>query len=112
MPDLLLYRKKNNCIKEIKSSGPPLGAYLDYPYEKYGTEVNTDDVILTMTDGFSERFNEQEEIFGYDKCRDVLKEVVAQTSHQMIDQFKKKSDDWAGSREPEDDITFVILKCK
>lgn len=112
MPDSLVYRKKNDCIEEIKSSGPPLGAYADYPYEKYSSEISTDDVILTMTDGFAERFNEQEEIFGYEKCKDILKEVVAETSRQMIDHFNKKSDDWARSREPDDDLTFLILKCR
>lgn len=51
-------------------------------------------------------------MFGYDKCKDVLKEVVAENSSQMINHFNKKGDDWAGSREPDDDMTFVILKCK
>lgn len=112
MPDLLVYRKKNNCVEEIKSSGPPLGAYADYHYKKYSSGISTDDVILTMTDGFAERFNEQEEIFGYEKCKDILKEVITGTSRQMIDYFNKKSDGWAGSREPDDDMTFVIAKCK
>ena len=39
MPDLLIYRHKNNSVDEIKSSGPPLGAYVDYSYEKYSTEI-------------------------------------------------------------------------
>jgi serine phosphatase RsbU (regulator of sigma subunit)/ligand-binding sensor domain-containing protein len=112
MPDLLIYRDKNNFVDEMKSSGPPLGAYVDYTYEKYSTEIDTRDVILSMSDGFVERFNEHDEMIGYDKCKDIFKEVVNGNSCEIIDCLNKKSDDWAGSREQDDDIAFVVLKHK
>jgi serine phosphatase RsbU (regulator of sigma subunit)/ligand-binding sensor domain-containing protein len=112
MPDLLIYRNKNKLIDEVKSSGPPLGAYIDYPYEKYYTEIESGDAIFSMSDGFAERFNENGEMIGYAKCKNIFKEVVNSNSCEIIDCLNKKGDAWAGSREQDDDITFVILKHK
>jgi len=110
MPGLLIYRNNNDLIEEITSSGPPLGAYPEYLYKKTSTEICSNDVILSMSDGFAERLNENDEIIGYDKCKEIFKETVSTPSKEIIKYFNKKSDDWAGTRDPEDDMTFLVLK--
>jgi len=112
MPDLLIYKNKKNTIEEISSGGPPLGAYADFSYKKISAEIESGDVTLSMSDGFAERFNDNEEMFGYKRCKEIFKEVVNKPCSEIIECLNEKGQDWAGSREQDDDITFVILKHK
>jgi len=112
MPNLLIYKNKSNTIEEIASVGPPLGAYADFSYKKISVEIESGDVTLSMSDGFAERFNDNEEMFGYKRCKNIFKEVVNKPCSEIIDCLNETGQDWAGSREQGDDITFVTLKCK
>jgi len=110
MPDMLIYNNLKNLVYDIKSGGPPLGAFADYPFELHKSEISKDDVLLLMSDGFAERFNEQEEIINFERCFQILTEFGKNTPSEIIDNFIKKGDEWAGTKQPDDDITFVVLK--
>ena len=112
MPDLLIYKKNNDSVKEIESSGPPLGAFCDYIYKMHKTKISQGDVILSMSDGFIERFNTKDEMLGSERCKQIFRGIASTSSREMIDQFLKAGDEWGGSRQQDDDITFVVMKCK
>jgi ligand-binding sensor domain-containing protein/serine phosphatase RsbU (regulator of sigma subunit) len=112
MPGLLIYKKRNNAIEEIEASGPPLGAICDYSYKLYKTSLSKGDVILSMSDGFIERFNEKDELLGYDTCKQIFRKVAFANSQEIINHFVKEADEWGGSIPQYDDITFVIIKCR
>jgi serine phosphatase RsbU (regulator of sigma subunit)/ligand-binding sensor domain-containing protein len=110
MPDLLIYEKENNMVKEIKSGGPPLGAFVNHTYMSDKSKISKNDVILLMSDGFAERFNENDEMLDYKRCINFYHNVASSSPSEIIDSLIKKGDEWAGRREQDDDITFVILK--
>jgi len=110
MPELLIYRKDTVNIKEIEPSGPPLGAFCDYDYKITKAELSPGDVILLMSDGFLERQNEKNEIFGIESCKTIFKQIADSTPQEMINRLVRESDEWANKRMQDDDITFISIK--
>jgi len=112
MPPLLAYQSKVNRLIEVESSGPPLGAFSNLNYEINNYELSTGDIIVLMSDGFAERMNENKEIFGWDKGKELLAGMNGLSADQIVKEFVKTSDQWGGERPQDDDITFVAIKVK
>lgn len=107
-----IYRKSTDTISEIESTGPPLGGLVNSNYIKNNFELSHGDVILLLTDGFTERFNEKGEILGDVKAKEILKKTADKNSDMIVREFVKACDEWGGSRQQDDDITFVAIKLK
>jgi serine phosphatase RsbU (regulator of sigma subunit) len=46
------------------------------------------------------------------KVRNKFEEIAEQRPEQIIEIMKNEGSDWAGDTDPEDDITFVVIKVK
>jgi sigma-B regulation protein RsbU (phosphoserine phosphatase) len=112
MPPTLYYNCVKNSIEEIEASGPPLGGFPNFGYEINKYELSKGDVIILMSDGFSERMNNKKEIFGWNKGKELLSQMNYLSSDQIVREFVKVNDEWGGTREQDDDITIVVLKVK
>ena len=112
MPPVLYYQSSTRNVVEVESSGPPLGGFMNFKYEKCDYKLTPGDVIVVMTDGFAERRNNAKEIYGWDKGREILSRIKDQTSDRIIAQFVDVNDDWGEGNPQDDDITFVVIKVK
>ena len=112
MPHTLLYRKSNKDIEEIALKGMPLGAVIDFPYQTQSTELFAGDTLLLLSDGLPELFNKEKEMFGYDRVTTEYEKVAEQTPKEIIEHMKNAGSAWVGNAEPDDDVTFVVLKMK
>ena len=112
MPHALLYRKSNKDIEEIALKGMPLGAVIDFPYQTQSTELFAGDTLLLLSDGLPELFNKEKEMFGYDRVTTEYEKVAEQTPEEIIEHMKNAGSAWVGNAEPDDDVTFVVLKMK
>jgi serine phosphatase RsbU (regulator of sigma subunit) len=65
-----------------------------------------------MSDGFPELFNEQGDIFDYDRVKTTFAEVAHRTPREIVEQFVGAGESWAGGAPQKDDMTFVVLKVK
>ncbi|MBA2502700.1 MAG: SpoIIE family protein phosphatase, partial [Pyrinomonadaceae bacterium] len=110
MPSPLVYRAATNEVEEITLKGMPLGSIVSFPYQQQELKLNAGDVVLMMSDGFPERFDEAHEMIGDERARALLKEVAHESSDQIIKRFVSEGDAWAGARAQDDDVTFVVLK--
>ena len=112
MPPLLYYQSSLNQVVEIESTGPPLGGFKHFNYNSNEYVLSKGDIILFMTDGFAERMNENDKLFGWTKGKELLADMVDLNANQLIEEFVKASDSWGGEKSQEDDITFVAIKVK
>ncbi len=51
-------------------------------------------------------------MYGCDKVKDTFSETADQNAEIIIEYLKNKVTDWMGGQEPDDDVTFVVLKMK
>jgi serine phosphatase RsbU (regulator of sigma subunit) len=112
MYPFLIFEKATGVVREVESIGPPLGAFPNFNYTNNEFELSTGDVIVLMTDGFTERLNERKEMLGDEKAKAILSEVAGASTNEIIERFVKECDDWGGDRPQDDDVTFVVIKIK
>jgi serine phosphatase RsbU (regulator of sigma subunit) len=112
MPESLIYNKKTDLVNKVNSCGPPLAAFDNYEYKKYQTKINCGDILLLMTDGCAERFDENNEIFGYERCVNIFKSSKNSLPSEIIANIVNEGDVWVGKNEQTDDITLIVIKHK
>jgi len=112
MPPVFIYKSESQSIEEHVIKGMPLGTFSDFPYSLVESSIKTGDTILMMSDGFPELFNENKEMFGYKRTRNLFEELATETPEVIITKLKDAGSEWVNNREPDDDVTFVVIKFK
>ena len=110
MPPALIYRSKNKTVEEFRLQALPLGGTDDFNYSERNSSIGPGDVLLLMSDGFPELFNEKKEILDYYRAKEIFGSVAELSSHKIIDKLCNEADNWQGDAQQEDDITFVVVK--
>jgi phosphoserine phosphatase RsbU/P len=112
MPPILVYRAADRIVEEVPLRGAPLGALSAYAYHQAEITLAPDDVVLLMSDGLPERFNPESELFEYERTKEALSAHACSTPRAIVDGLLRMSDEWAGGRPLNDDLTLVVLKRK
>lgn len=112
MPPLLHYKAESGELSQVLVKGLPLGAAVEFPYEKKSIEANLGDVLLLMSDGLIELFNQQKEMLGMEKVSEVFKNAVHHSAEEIISKLTALAESWAGKDIQQDDITLMVLKAK
>ncbi len=112
MPPIFIYRSKSKSVDEILIKGMPLGAISNFPYSSEETKLQKGDNILLMSDGFPELMNGDGEIFGYERTRKLFGKIGNKKPDEIISKLNDAGKRWLNGREPDDDVTFVVLKVK
>src|SRR5262245_8085395 len=112
MPSALIYRAARRFVEEISLRGVPLGSLTTYSYRERSLSLAPGDVVVLMSDGYPERFNDNNEMLDYGSAKSVLLEIAILPPQEIIDVFVKIADKWADGRPQNDDMTFVVMKVK
>jgi len=112
MPPVYIYRKSNSIIEEIEFNGMPLGAMNDSKFEVNEFELKAEDTVLMLSDGFPELTNDSNEMYGYDRTKTEFHSVGAKEPEEIVDHLKNSASQWVNGKEPDDDVTFVVIKVK
>ena len=112
LPSLYHYVKSKNEINELDIHSLPLGAMSSDNYTATTIKLAKDDVILMLTDGFPELQNKNEELYGYEKLEKSFEKVVEKSPNEIINYLKDEGSKWVEDEDPDDDVTFVVIKVK
>jgi phosphoserine phosphatase RsbU/P len=81
----LIFQDRGSGIKEIPSSGPPLGMKEKHDYFPFELTLNPHDKILCYTDGMVETTDDSGNMFGIERIKDiVLAGINENTDNQSI----------------------------
>ncbi|MDX1701230.1 MAG: PP2C family protein-serine/threonine phosphatase, partial [Melioribacteraceae bacterium] len=112
MPPIFIYKRDSQSIEEHVIKGMPLGTFNDFPYSIVESSVESGDIILLMSDGFPELLNNEKEMFGYKRARNLFEELSSEAPEEIISKLKNAGSDWVNGKDPDDDVTFVVIKVK
>jgi len=112
MPPVYLFRNKYKIIEEHLMEGMPLGTMENFPYELKEMELFSGDTLLLMSDGFPELQNANNEMFGYKRAKNSFEEVAEKEPEPIITYLKEAGSRWTSDKDPDDDVTFVVIKIK
>jgi len=112
MPPVFLFCNKSQSVEEIQKHGIPIGAMNQARFNAMNRSMDKGDVILLMSDGMPELQNPDNEMYGYERIRENFKKVSKKTPEEIIKFLKDEGSAWVNDKDPDDDVTFVVIKVK
>jgi sigma-B regulation protein RsbU (phosphoserine phosphatase) len=98
-------------FRELEGGDLPLGMSEGLNFEEFrGSPLTTGCVMAIGTDGVWEMQNENEDQYGKDRLREILKAHHAQTSKEIAAALEADLAKFRGAQTTLDDVTFVIIK--
>jgi phosphoserine phosphatase RsbU/P len=67
-------------------------------------------VIMALTDGLWEAFNEDGEMFGKDRVRNLIRQFANLSAVEISERITAELSNFLEQKSPSDDLTFVIVK--
>jgi len=87
----------------------PLGGPVTFPYKEDHLPLHVGDIVMMMSDGLTERFNQQRKMLGQEKLSEWLIEFANINSKGILESIIAATNSWAGT-EQKDDITLCVVK--
>jgi sigma-B regulation protein RsbU (phosphoserine phosphatase) len=87
----------------------PLGIIDDADYMETLLKLKAGDKVVFYTDGIVEAMNENEEVFGFDRLLEVVKNEGEGNSEELKKRIIAKVDEFSGSAAQNDDLTVIVL---
>jgi len=112
MPPSFIFRRDTRVVEEHLFKAMPLGTMEKFPYEIKDTKLKTGDTILLMSDGLPELENSQGEMYGYKRVRNGFEDVAEKAPEEIVSYLKNEGSSWVNNADPDDDVTFVVIKVK
>ncbi len=107
LPDVLIYRTKKHELENLRSTHLPLGVVDNdrFDTESQIVQLTKGDKILLWSDGIIEATNDEDEMFGEDRVREVI--LATQDPDHIFDNIEKAVEIHTGRDEQDDDYTMV-----
>ena len=103
--------RAGECVpRELDAEGLILGVNKVVAFDEKSIELVPGDVLLFYTDGLTEAYNRQGEMFGITGMYNHLKTCKHLAASEMIDSFYATIHEFTGSQNHQDDISFIIIK--
>ena len=111
----LHYSAETKTTRWLKPNGVGIGMGKGSSFDGFLEETElalaTGDVLLFYTDGVSEAMNAANEMFGYEKLEQALKENAHLPASQIKEQLLASVDQFRQGTPFADDATLVVTKC-
>ena len=90
----------------------PLGMKEDSVYEERTVQLRTGDVLILLTDGFTDAMDGQKEIYGHDRIERALKrsDLPSLPAQQILDFVTDEIRSFVRETPQYDDMTMVVVK--
>lgn len=110
-PPVVILRK-NNELKVLEQRGTIIGLNIDYPFQESSEVLEKGDRLFLYTDGILELKNDQEELYGAEKLRNLLKKVGQHSMNATLSAVRQSMDEFKGKMVTQDDISMMVVEVK
>ena len=105
-----IYRAADGTIDELASTSLILGMFDFAMFEATPIELRPGDVLLAYSDGLTEAENVQEEMFGEDRVKEIIRREAPAGTDRLHDAVIASIAEFTRGRDQSDDITLVIAE--
>ena len=109
-PPIMIYRKETGNIELLQSKGTIVGFFDSVSYTEGESYLYKGDRVYFYTDGFPETVNEENEIAGYSKAAEIIKESYDDDCDINLQNILIELDKFRGKAEYEDDILISVIE--
>ncbi|MFT5327816.1 MAG: serine phosphatase RsbU (regulator of sigma subunit) [Planctomycetaceae bacterium] len=100
----------DGTLRECSSSGTLLGITNEANWSVEEVIVGAGDRLLLFTDGVTETFNSNREMFGRDRVLNTLETTSALAPDQVLDTIARDLVDFRGVAAQADDVTMILVE--
>ena len=107
----MVYDPAADRFQTLNGSDLSLGLKKKVQYEeRLFSDVKPGQIYLASTDGLWEAFNARGEMFGKERVRKVIRCIADLSAKEICDQINAELSNFLGDANPDDDVSFVIVK--
>ncbi len=105
-----VYRASQNELIPLKSKGIPLGINRKETYDTIELKLESQDIIICLTDGIVDAMNLSGEVFGLERVKNILKNYSVTNANTIVNSIFREVEEWAKNTPQWDDMTIVVVK--
>lgn len=105
-----LFRSGDCSFQELDAEGLLMGVRREVVFEERETGVSAGDILLLHTDGITESANQEGELFGAGRLREVVRSHGDRAPDEIIDAVFRELSAFTGNGDHADDMTMVVIK--
>lgn len=107
---LLLYHNQSKSAEMMELPGPALGLSNVSVFNEREIPLNRGDLILIYTDGVTEAFNQEWEMFEEARLVKAVEEVASMQAGEIIEHLKNKLQEFRDGAPQADDVAMIAIK--
>ncbi len=108
-PILLSAETGEATLIETEGDAFPLGIIDDPDYQKTILQLASGDMVVFYTDGVVEAMNKKEEMYGFERFIEVIKENSGLDAEIFLEKLINDINSFVGKAEQHDDLTIVVI---
>ena len=106
----LYYQAASGSVSSLNRTGMPLGIAAGAAYEEGQIQLQHGDFVLLYTDGVTEAMDSNQEEFGLERLRAVVRSNYDASAEELATAIETAVDNFTGSALPFDDFTLLIAR--
>lgn len=106
----VLYRSHTKSAEMVHLPGPALGLSSLAAYREETIPLQAGDALILYTDGVTEAFNPDGDMFEEARLLEAVSEVGEGGSSEMVEHIRGKVETFTGGAKQSDDIALIALK--
>ena len=108
-PPFCLHRKRGE-ITRMTRTGMALGVIEGTEMKQRTVQLDANDILLLYTDGLTEAFSPDGDLFGEERIKDALSAPREIPIQETLDLIEKQLDDFVSTLPPADDLTILAVR--
>ena len=105
-----LVRASDAKVFSLDATGTILGAFDEIKLEEKQARLDVNDLLVLYTDGITEAFNPQGDLYGEERLINLLHQNHSLDAQELLACLLDDVNQFAGSLSPSDDLTVVVIK--
>ncbi len=106
-----IYRAATRTVENFAVGGMPLGILEDCVYDEWHTiRLATDDILIALTDGFTEAEDRLGNRFGAERISHTIKTACASSAENVISALYESLTEHIHGTRRADDLTAIVIK--
>ena len=81
------------------------------PYEAQERQLSPGDVLVLYTDGVTEAFNPDHEMFETERLVEVVRAHATASAQELVEAIEAAVTSFAGQAPQSDDLTLLVMRC-
>lgn len=106
----LVFHEEDDDFESLEDGGLLMGMFEEATYHQGKVQLKKGDVVVFYTDGIVEAMNERDEMYGFDRLRDLVLHHKHEDADQIRDVILADARQFMGISPQYDDMTLIVVK--